>query len=211
MWLSLDLSSKTGWAVWDAQKLQDFGLIVESIPDLKHNKRSYSDLSPRYPQNYIDCIDRLLAKLELIFDKYPISLIVIEHTEGSSFRFSQKYLEWLHFAFWTKFSSKYRLKYLLNKDWRQATDCYIKCWPEFEQHNKLHSKLKKKLKSSVVKHEGKRIGRVDQKKLSVHIANILIESINMKTISDDNIADAINLGQAAICLLPGLLNDSSLD
>lgn len=202
MWLCLDLSSRTGWALWDGQDLKQFGLIEEIIPNFKQNVRNFKDLPKEYPSNYVDAIDRLMSKIAEVFEKHPVTMIVVEHTEGSSFRFSQKYLEWLHLVFWQKFSKKCKIIYLLNKDWRQATDCYLRCWPEFIEHNKLHAKLKKKLKSKVVKHEGKRIGRKDHKKLSIHIANILLTRLNKELISDDNIADAINLGQAALVLIP---------
>jgi hypothetical protein len=205
MWLSLDLSSRTGWAVWYGHELQDFGLIEEIIPEFKSNIRSFRDFPSQYPENYIVSIERILLRVEEILAKYPISLIVTEHTEGSSFRFSQKYLEWLHLAFWQKFSKNYKIKYLLNKDWRQETNCYLKRWPEFDQHNKLYAKIKKKTKTRVIKHEGKRIGRMDQKKLSIHIANILLKKLEKQTIKDDNIADAINIGQAAIAVFSEII------
>jgi hypothetical protein len=200
MWLSLDLSSRTGWALWKGHKLQVFGLIEEIIPDFKHNVKSFKDLPHNYPYNLIGAIDRLMDQLEVLFASNSIHFVVVEHTEGSSFRFSQKYLEWLHLAFFRKFGFKYKVLYLLNKDWRTATGCYIKLWPEFQQRNKLYAKLKRKLKNKIVKHEGKRISRMDQKKLSVHIANIFISDFGFDPVSDDNIADAINLGRAAVKL-----------
>jgi len=198
--IAFDLSSHTGYSVFDEQgKLLDYGLIEESIPDYYAKVKSYKDFPASYPYNIFDTANKIAEKCVEVYLKYPGAQIVSEHTESSSFRVSQLFLGFVHFAFISAFRNNGQMiNYLLNKDWRTVVKCYGKYHPHVQEHNKLVSKAKKQLKKdnpekrALAKIDGKVVSRIDQKKLSIYLAN---KEFGLE-VDDDNIADAINLGFA---------------
>lgn len=206
-WISFDLSSHTGWALWQDSQLLEAGVFHVEIEDFVHNIKTYKDFRKSYPQNLKTACEKVVHECAELCVKYAVKFIVTEHTEGSSFRFSQRFLEWLHLLFFEEMMARdVRFYYLLNSDWRNAVKCYVKYWPEIQEHNKNYSKARRKAAISksgakIVKIDGKRIGRIDQKKLSIHIAKEFLEKIGKELeIEDDNMADAINIGHALIKL-----------
>lgn len=203
-WLSLDLSSKTGYAFFEDHKLTSHGLLESPIEDYFTDVSDFTQLPDSYPDNLINSAKSMT---QMVVDLLGgVELVVTEHTEGSKFRFSQRYLEWLHLLIIQELKNKsIRFKYLLNSDWRKATNCYVSLWPEYRKWNRQVSKAKKsatptKTGAMVAKIGGKVVSRVDQKKLSIILAN---KHFDLE-IKDNNIADALNLGRAAIEL--GLIN-----
>jgi hypothetical protein len=93
-------------------------------------------------------------------------------------------------------------RYFTNRCWRVVCGCYVKDWPEVIVWNKNVSKAKKKAiptkaGAKVAKLNGKIVKKIDQKGLSILLAN---EHFKLQ-LNDDNVTDSLNLGRAAIELL----------
>ena len=176
--LSLDISSKTGWAVHEDLNLMNYGVIRVEIKDFNVNKDPNKHES--YPYNLLDASNemaRLLAKL--IADINPDE-IVIENTVKGRNRHTQRLLEWLHKAMIEEIRGLNRRFYYLDpSEWRRILE--IRLSNQDKKNNRLVS-------------SGKKRGRITKKHLSVRAANDLY-GLKLK-IKDNDIADAICLGRA---------------
>jgi len=65
--LSLDLSTHTGFAFFDNDKLIDYGLLETKIEDFDV---SFADKSPLYPWNLIQSAGEMADKVAEVFLKY---------------------------------------------------------------------------------------------------------------------------------------------
>lgn len=212
--LALDLSTKTGWAFFKydcgTYQLAEVGTFTHKVVSYKSNIKSYMDIPPEYPWNFIDTAEAIADECIDLITRLGWPNLVIEHTEGSSHRISQRTLEFIHYALLRKLNEhggyfmSANFQYLLNSDWRRACNCYISQWPEMQKWNKEVAKAKKKAKpnkagAKVAKIDGKIVSKWNAKKLSMHIAKLYYPSFEDKITTDD-ISDAILLGYAAIKL-----------
>jgi hypothetical protein len=201
--LALDVSTKTGFAVFDDKKLVEFGLIKSSRPShYKADVKTYKDLRPEYPTDFINTAESIAKECLDLAVTHECPLVIIEHTEKGRARLSQRLLEWINLVVAkTLLDNGIQIRYLFVSDWRTVTKCYLKYWPEYKAWNSKIAKLKLKALptksgAKIAKIEGKIVTKVDQKKLSIILAN---EAYGLE-LKDDNIADAVNLGRAA-CVL----------
>ena len=201
--LSLDLSTNTGYAVFENDKLDTYGLVSYKATNYKADVKKYSDFPAEYPYNFIDVADKFGAVAVQLYRDHGCEAVVIEHTEKGKQRLSQRLLEWINLVVVQAFTRiGVRVSYLLVSDWRSYCKCYLKYWPEHRVWNAKIVKLKKKALptksgAKIAKIDGKIVTKVNQKKLSILLAN---EAFGLAT-KDDNIADAINIGRAAWVLL----------
>lgn len=130
--LSLDISSSTGWAFLSTQEgpssLQ-YGCIA-----LPKRARDYA----KHPWGYYSAANALAKLLgEKITELSPLDVIVVEETNGGgrSSRWSQKFLEYCHFAFLKRYHSLWydlqdvdlpsdmsKLVYINTSEWRRVTE-----------------------------------------------------------------------------------------
>lgn len=203
--MSLDLSTHTGWAYYGDNKLVSVGSFDVKVIDYISELRSYRDVPITYPQNLINAA-RSMSKMCLeLWISLGEPLIVTEHTEGSKHRVSQRLLEFIHFAHFDS-SMGTKTRYLLNSDWRKYCRCYISQWPDIQKWNKEIGKIKRKAVptrsgAKIAKIDGKIVTRYDAKRLSIHIANLNHKDLIDQIGKNDNIADAINMGDAALEIL----------
>lgn len=201
-WLSLDPSSYTGYAVFKDVSLIRYDQIEVRIKNYSTDVKKYTDLPPSYPDNLMQAAQEMASLIRDVIIKEQIEFVVLEHTEPSKRRFSQRYLEWLHYCLIQEFKQLgVKYQYLLNSDWRKAVKCYLNFWPEYKRYNSQVSKAKRKSTptksgAKVAKIDGKVVSSIDGKKLSVIIANAKYE-LNLPLSSND-IADALNMGTATI-------------
>lgn len=202
--LALDLSTKTGYAVFDDDKLVVYGRIeIKKPAHYKADVKTSADLPEDYPVSFVETAEAIADHCLSLYHEHECELVIIEHTEKGKARLSQRLLEWINYAVFRKLHSQsIPVKYLFVSDWRTATKCYLKYWPEHKLWNAKVAKLKKaaiptKSGAKIAKIEGKIVTKIDQKKLSILLANEAYD-LNIK---DDNIADAINLGRAAFSLI----------
>lgn len=202
--LSLDLSTHTGWAYFECGALISVGKFDVKVKNYKGIIKSYSDFPPEYPYNLMEMADAMAQHCVGLWLSLGKPGIVTEHTEGSKHRISQRTLEFIHFALFQqlKAAGSPNIKYMLNSDWRRNVRCYISQWPEMQKYNKEVGKAKKKAKpnkagAKVAKINGKVVSKWDAKKLSIHISHKLYPDFS-EQIDTDDIADAVNLGHAAL-------------
>ena len=88
--MGLDLSTKTGWSIVDDGKLICFGTVVEK-PDGNNSH-------PSYPHNYIECAKTIARRVATLVRCNLPEMVIIEETNKGKNRFSQKLLEFIHYA-----------------------------------------------------------------------------------------------------------------
>lgn|GEM_PF-2626038 len=166
--VGLDLANTTGYAILAESKLTGYGVLNSTHPAETFRCHDYT---------YIERAKSLsrLCK-ELIIKESP-DLIVIEQTNKSKSRFTQKQLEFIHYAVLEDLR-EYRDKiiYIDTSAWR--TGLSLNATKEDRKHNAL---VKKKLAR----------GKITPKHRSVRWANETFD-LTLK-LKDNDIADAIAL------------------
>lgn len=139
--LSLDLSTNTGWAILSHPKLVGFGRIEVKSDSFKVD----------YPFNYVLCAKKIADIISKIIEQYRPDAIVIEETNRTGkmvSRFSQKQLEFIHFAVIDMLESKkITPKYLDSRKWQLNVGATLLATDR--EHNKRLSDEKKRIKEEV--------------------------------------------------------------
>jgi Holliday junction resolvasome RuvABC endonuclease subunit len=209
--LSLDISTKTGWAVMYSGP-KEVSIVgygqTEPIPEPKGE----------YPERVLAWSYSCFAVIKELIGIYSPDVIVIEQTsKGSKASKTQKLLEWVHYQV-AEHLVTYKLKnvYLQTGEWRKLVGSkmtksekdrnkyvkeykakYLKEHPEEEF--KIDKDGKKKKKAVVVYDEqGVRIGKVGKKNVSVRTANEIFGSQLKKPLQrkDEDAAEALLLAYA---------------
>lgn len=193
--LSLDISSKTGWALIissdSGYELQEYGMITKT-----------SEPPGQYPANYVDWAYQIFGEIFSLIQRLEPSVLVIEETvAGSKQVYSQKILEFSHFLL-AKYIKESNIEaiYLLTGQWRAETGCVMST-EEKKKNKEVREYKKKKEKETGTKPTvayditGKRIGLVGKKHVNVRRANevygkFLKEPLRKK---DEDEADALML------------------
>lgn len=190
--LSLDISTKTGWALFDVGqgiKLLDYGLLLSKEEGIKYDKFDANSI-----QLILKTVDNFSSLIKELIIKASPDLIVVEQTNLGRQRIVQKLLEWLHFcciSIVRDLSGDYP-SFIDSSEWRKIVN--LKLTKEDKDRNKALKKCKGR-------------GKINKKHLAVRIANELFKS-NLKEVlkmKDNDIADAILIG-LAFCKLRGLDN-----
>jgi len=198
-YIGLDISTNTGYAIFEKDELINYGVFTRKVENYKADVKTYKDFPESYPQNFIVTCEEITQQCIRIIQEHNVDMVIIEHPEKGKQRLSQRLLEWTHLILVKELiKNNIPFKYILVSDWRSAVKCYIKYWPDHQEWNKQVKGAKKKAIPTktgmlVPKIDGKRVSAINQKKLSIIIAN-RDYSINIK---DNNIADAINMAHAA--------------
>ena len=182
--LGLDLSSKSGWAILNNDKIEDRGLIRVQINDF--NILNHPERSKFYPQNILSAADEMGVKIEqLIKDKNPDFVVIENTTRSSKNRGTQRILEWIHKSVLDKFVlNNWPIHYLDVSEWRKILN--IRMSKEDKKNNANINKGKKK--SLGLK------GKITSKHLSVRFVN---EKHGLSLLQLDNDqADAVCLAMA---------------
>jgi hypothetical protein len=190
--LSLDVSTKTGWAFMlsskDDLQLQAFGMI-EQIPEPPGV----------YPSNYVNWAYLVFGKIVDLIEMFAPDCLVIEETvAGSKSVYSQKILEFCHFLL-AKFIRDTGIKvvYFLTGEWRSVVNCRMT--KEELLRNKKVRDYKIKNKTKVAKDlEGKRIGKITKKHVNIRRANEIFGEFLLAPLrkKNEDEADALLLGYA---------------
>ena len=187
--LSLDISSKTGWAIGT---IGPEGLILLDYGRIDKTSEPYGT----YPANYVLWAYKIFSEiLQLIELHHPDILVIEETSKGSKNAMSQKILEYTHFLL-ARLISETGIKsfYFQTEAWRRIIGC--KMSKEDKLRNKDVKDQKKKTGKSIAYDiNGKRIGKIGRKHLNVRRANeifkdFLIEPLIM---ADEDKADALGL------------------
>src|ERR1035437_8610017 len=116
--LSLDISSKTGYALMVST---ESGIILEDYGQLPaiHQPEGI------YPSNYVVWAHMVFEELMKLIIKHQPDVLSIEETvAGSKEVYSQKFLEWCHFLLASYIKEcKIEYVYLLTGAWRSEVGC----------------------------------------------------------------------------------------
>jgi|ERR1017187_1172122 hypothetical protein len=197
--LALDVSTKTGWAVFDGEyvisghpQLDDYGLIK--------NPKKIQEYG-EYPWSYKDAANDLVdGIIKLVREKKPMT-ICVEETNGSRARYTQKILEFLHCTLLEKLRTTYdgtynpKIVYINSSEWRKTLGLVLS-----KEDKKANKKLKvaKKLSAET----GKKLNRTELGIRGIvnkkHIAIRYVNDTYCKNflVKDNDICDAICLGTA---------------
>jgi Holliday junction resolvasome RuvABC endonuclease subunit len=187
--LSLDISTKTGWAVIVSDErgveLEAYGTIPQiHMPE------------GEYPGSFVVWAYRCFGEIVKLIDMYAPDILVIEETSaGSKAIHTQKILEYIHFLV-AKFvlDSKIKVLYLMTEEWRRETGCQMT--KEELKHNRKVSEYKKKNETNIAYNtEGKRVGRISRKHVNIRRANEIFGKFLPQLLrkKDEDTADALML------------------
>jgi Holliday junction resolvasome RuvABC endonuclease subunit len=188
--LSLDVSSKTGWA---SMVSSESGILLEEYGTLP----AIHEPEGKYPSNYVMWAHNVFKEIEKLINRFKPDILAIEETcAGSKAVYSQKFLEFCHFllASYIK-ETNIGYVYLLTGAWRSEVGA--KMTKQESDHNKYVSKYKKKHETKVARDlNGKRIGKLTKKHINIRRANeifgkFLKEPLRKK---DEDAADSLLLG-----------------
>jgi hypothetical protein len=188
--LALDVSTKSGWAVFEEGKLTRHGLI--------QNPKTILEYGP-YPWNYLIATETMAQRLlELAWKELP-DVIVIEETNKSRQRYSQKALEFIHCGILHRLAKETRIKvfYINSSEWRKVLG---QAMSKEDKKNNRKLNTEKGLATITGRKLDKAAlgikGKVTKKHLSVRWVNETF-GFDMK-VKDNDICDAICLGSAYI-------------
>lgn len=143
--LGLDLSTKTGWAVLEEDRILKYGTIIHPI--------NGDHTSVLYPHNYVVCASKIASDVRLLVDQYEPHSIVIEETNLGKQRYSQKILEFIHAFVSQKIFGTAPIRYITTSQWRKTIELTL--GDEGKEHNKELKKQKdayrKKLEEEYIK------------------------------------------------------------
>jgi hypothetical protein len=110
--LCLDLSTNSGWALLVDEKLVEFGNIRHKVVG--------DETSPEYPQNFIYMSEKIGVDIQLLYHKHNPDFVIIEETNKGKNRYSQKQLEFIHFAVNKELDQlASNVRYLDTSEWRK--------------------------------------------------------------------------------------------
>jgi hypothetical protein len=187
--LALDISTKTGYAVFEDGELKRHGLIQLEKKILEYGK---------YPDCYLkatsDQADRLVALVEL---EQP-DIVVVEETNKARAPYTQKCLEFIHCVFLFQMKNRgllERVRHIKAGVWRQKLGLVLT--KEDKKANTKLAKAKKKAEQTGQKLDRTALGirgRINKKHVAVRYVN---EHYNLNfKVKDNDKADAICLGAA---------------
>lgn len=183
--LGLDISSNTGWALFENENLICCGLLANPTKTYEFPWGFYS-----WSKNTASAI------ADLVFKYAHVDKIVIERTNLGRNREFQTYLEWIHGFFLLnidKINLNEKICYVDTSQWRKKIN--LKLSTDQRKQNKFINVQHKNGVQNVLQN-GKRIGKVTSKHLSVNYVNDNY-SMNFK-LKHNDIADAICIALSQI-------------
>jgi len=150
--LSLDLSTKTGWAYYENKELISYGTIF-----LDKKAKDFGE----YPLNFVSFADEIFKKITDKVDGFIIgsneSVVVIEETTSSKNNYSQKILEYIHYRIVNHYCDFTDVKYVRTGVWRKFVGAY-----QNADERKYNSKINR-LKAKEKKAGRRKIAKIDGK------------------------------------------------
>jgi len=186
--LALDVSTKTGWALFEDGKPKSWGTL---FPD-----KTVKDFGT-YPINFVKLAQYLAARLMAeviipILNQASNTIeVVIEETNASKQNYSQKLLEYLHFCI-VDTLNRYGIshKYIRTGEWRKFTDS--KMSKEEKSLNAKIARIKRQTGKKLAKIDGKVVGKKGRKHVALRRTEELLGIELMR--KDEDAADALLLG-----------------
>lgn len=185
--LGLDLSSNPGFAVVDSQ--------LENQLELVAYRGYHVQSAVGFPFNHVEIAESVTAIMTEWLDSYCPNLIVIEQTNLGKARYSQKQLEFIHFAVMKELRSRgVKFVYLDSSEWRRALKQRLS--KDDKKNNAKVAQAKKTANPLAAKKTLGVSGRITHKHLSVAWVNANFQ-LQLK-LKDNDVADAVCLCAAAV-------------
>ena len=193
--LSLDISTKTGWALASGKMgerpiLLEYGVIKTDKPVFDYGE---------YPWNFYSVSQTLACQMYDLVKKHKPDVIVIESPNLGRSRMAQRQLEWIHCCLMTFLVDEItaQVVYVSSSSWRQALGLVLS--KEDKKNNAKLSKAKKQVAAGGGSiHEAKKRvgvkGKVNAKHLALRYVNEHYK-LDLK-VKDNDKADAIGLSCA---------------
>ncbi len=176
--LALDLSTKSGWSVFEDGIRISSG-VLDKVFVKDFNVNDEPGKSPLFPYNVIEAADTVCRMVMNLIGEHQPDALVIEQTTMGRNRFTQKLLEWIHFAFLKQIGGKMPLHFIDVSEWRKLVEMRLSV--EEKRNNRDVS-------------QGKKRGKVTKKHLAVNMVNAKY-GLGLK-IKDNDQADAILMNLA---------------
>lgn len=190
--LALDLSTNTGWASLVGELNHRESVTIEKTGNLEA-----PPVKEPYPFNYVNRAMLLAHKLIELVDEIGPDYIIIEETNLGRNRYSQKMLEFIHFAFnflWdAEPRPQQRVYYVSSSSWRSNLGLHL-TKTDKKQNSRL-ARAKRKARQSGDKLDRAKLGirgRINKKHVAIRFVNECFQ-LQLK-VKDNDIADAICLG-----------------
>lgn len=201
--LSLDLSTKPGWAFFKNSTLHSYGTLWAD--------KTTEDFGS-YPENYLGMvhhtIDRLYEEIILrCLKEVPEITIVIEETTASKNNYSQRKIEWIHYALvnlLNEIHPNLKIVYIRDGVWKNKTGAR-----QTKEERNLNAKIaryKKKHNKKLAKLDldksgkAKVVGKLGPKHYALRAVKDHFQ-IELQRQEEDS-ADAILIGYAYILGVP---------
>jgi|ERR1700690_96087 len=177
--LGLDLSTKTGWSVFENGQYKTSGALTKVfIEDFNVNKEPHK--SPLYPFNVMDGAEEVGRSVLGLYNEHEPDVIVIESLVKGRNAHTQRILDWIHFCVLKSLRPlNKKLIHMFPSEWRQIVG--LKLSKEQKINNKDVS-------------AGKKRGKIGKKHLSVNMTNEKF-GLTLK-LKDNDQSDACLLGLA---------------
>lgn len=194
--LALDISSHCGYSLLEKTDQPLPNLLAYGTV---HLGQTVFEISQHYPSNYYLAATIMAQKILDLVTMYKPDVIVVEQTVKGRARYTQKSLEWLHFAFLDLLSKQYpeyisnRLFYIDPSQWRKVLGVVLT--KEEKKNNAKLSKAKSVAAKTGLKLDKKLLGiagKFTKKHAAVKYVNALY-GLNMK-IKDNDTCDAVCVG-----------------
>lgn len=197
--LSLDMSTKTGWALivskQEGVELENYGQIT-----------GISEPEGQYPANYVDWAYTCFGKIVEIIDNEAPDMLVIEETvAGSKSVYSQKILEFIHFLVAKMIrDTGIKVRYFLTGEWRSLVGCLMTTAERLQNKKvRAHNQAEAIANSGAITKrardkDGKVIGKISKKHVNIRRANEIFGTYLDRPLvkKDEDSADALLLAYA---------------
>lgn len=188
--LSLDLSTSTGYALLDGEKIEQCGVLA--------NGKTAAEYAA-YPWGVVQAAVSIAAKVHaLVQNTGHIDSIVIEETNLGRNRYSQKQLEFIHFAVLEVLrDTAIPVHYLSTGVWRKHLGIFLS--KDDKRQNSRLQRAKRAAANAGQSLDKKELGirgKVNKKHIAIRYVN---ERFNLALkAKDDDVADAICLALAYV-------------
>lgn len=187
--LSLDVSTKTGWAAAISSDNQLNLIDYGTIPQIHCPEGAY-------PVVFVDWANLCFTEIKKLIDSFKPDILVIEETsKGSKNAMSQKILEYIHYDL-AKYIRETGIKsvYIMSGAWRREIGCQMT--QEEKVRNKEVRTYKKKNKTTIAYDKnGKRTGLISKKHVNIRrVMEILGDQLRVPLKrKDEDQADGLGL------------------
>lgn len=176
--LAIDLSTKSGWSSFVDGVYKESGALDKVYVE-DFNVNDEPGKSPLFPFNVINATQTVARMVVNLVGQHQPDIVLIEQTTMGKNRFTQKLLEWLHYAVLEQLRGRAPIVYIDVSEWRKIVEMRLST--EQKKNNREVS-------------SGRKRGKITKKHLAVNMVNEKY-GLGLK-LKDNDQADAILMNLA---------------